>query len=146
MARNSAVRKLRQWQTDIQATPEAIKGMPKALAPKIKAELDAAIAAGRSVDGKAWAPRKSDGAKAMQGAQNDISVKPTSDGIKIVLEGGPVFSEFGTRHQQARPLLAWDKGIPPKLGNAVRLGVISFPVPFMTRAGSHGSSTRGLKW
>lgn len=148
MAANSATRKLRGWIDDIQRTPEAIGKMPQVLAPKIKGQLDAAISAGQSIDGKKWAPRKEDGAQAMQGAQKDLAVVAvvgSNPAIKIVLSNGLVFSEFGTGRQVRRSLLEWDNGLAPKLGNAIRTGVITMGLPFMTREGGHRGAA-GTAW
>jgi len=149
MAANSATRKLRGWIDEIQKTPEAIGQMPQVLAPKIKGQLDQAISSGQSVDGKKWAPRKEDGAQAMRGAQKDaavVAVVGSNPAIKIVLSNGLVYSEYGTGHQQRRSLLEWDNGLPPKLGSAIRMGIVDMGLPFMSRAGGHNKVAAGTPW
>lgn len=149
MDHDKAVRKLQGWIADLRATPEAVRAMPQSLAPIVKARLDASISSGQSVGGKAWAPRKEDGARALQGAQKDLRVLAivgSNPAIKIVLSNGLVYSQYGTRHQQRREILDWDEGIPPTLGNAIRRGIVDFGLPFMQRAGGHGKGAAGVPW
>jgi hypothetical protein len=95
-------------------------GLPDAAA-EVQTELRASAAAGQSPDGKAWAPRKADGGRAMAGAAGKITVAAIGRAIWIRLTGPEVNHHFGVRGAEPRNVIPAG-GLPAKLGNAVRLG------------------------
>ena len=101
----------------------------------IKGQVDAAISAGQSIAGKKFAPLKS-GGQALQGAQHDITVTASGRSIKISIKDGLVYSEFGTSHQVARPVLDWGNS-QIKLGSAIAKGLVTMGEEWLNRPGSH---------
>lgn len=136
---------INDWIAALQQTSAAIKAMPEALAPIVKAKCDESIRAGESLDGDKWAARKSDDAQALQGTEKDLTVKPVGNVILISIRNGLVFSQFGTKRQQRRSILPI-KGLPFKLGNAIANGVVDMSLPFLERAGGHHKKTKGIRW
>lgn len=133
------------WIKSLQAVPGFVQGLPAQIAPIAKREGDKAIAEHRSLDGEAWAPRKEDGAPALEGTQKDFSAAPSGNILWLRIKKGLTFSQFGTKHQQRRRLLP-KIGLPDKLGNAIRNGVIEMAPEFLTRKGGHKGPTKGVKW
>lgn len=105
----------------------ALARLPELAAPivarNVEAELRASASAGRAPDGTAWAPRKRDGGKPLANAANAISVKALGTVVLIVLTGHHVFHHFGAGGKPARRIIP-QGSIPPKLGNAIRLGFV----------------------
>jgi len=128
---------LETWIKELQGTHDEIKKYPVKLAPLVKAECDKSIAAGESLDGDKWSPRK-DGAQALAGAQKNLSVTANDNVILITITGGLVYSQFGTRHQRRRSILPI-KGLPMKLGNAIAKGIVDMPLSWLNRAKGHKS-------
>jgi hypothetical protein len=133
------------WVRSLQAVPGFVKGLPAQVAPIAKREGDQAIAEQRSIDGEKWAPRKVDGAPALQGTQKDFEAVPSGNILWLRIKKGLTFSQFGTKHQQRRRLLP-KIGLPDNLGNAIRRGVVDMAPEFLTRKGGHNGATKGVKW
>ncbi len=125
------------WRRALLSLPDMAKQAPRPMAKYLKSKLDQAISDGRSVDGKTHAPLKSGKGKALQGAQHDVTVTAKAKSVLIRFVGGLVYSEYGTGRQVARPLMAWSGGLPPKLGNAIRLGLVAMTKEWLERGGSH---------
>lgn len=126
---------IEDWIKELQNTSEDLKKLPEKLVPVVKAECDKSIAAGQSLDGDTWAPRK-DGEAALQGAAKDVDVTATGNVILITIKGGLVYSQWGTKHQRRRSILPI-KGLPFKLGNAIAKGVADMPPAWLNRAKRH---------
>ena len=133
------------WVKALQEVPGFVKGLPAQIAPIAKAEGDKAISEGRSIDGEKWAPRKEDGAPALQGTQKDFEAAPSGNILWLRVKRGLTFSQFGTKHQQRRRLLP-KIGLPDNLGNAIRRGVVDMAPAFLTRKGGHKGPTKGVQW
>lgn len=97
-------------------------GTPDAAAA-LDAELKASAAAGRSPEGAAWAPRKTDGGRAMAGAAGHVSVVAVGRAIWVRLIGKDVLHHFGVRGAEPRHVIPAGS-MPSKLGNAIRMGFV----------------------
>jgi hypothetical protein len=136
MAVNNALslKTIDEWIKDIQATSGAVAKMPEQLVPVVQAQCDLTVAAGQSLDGRVWAPLVRGGGKALQTVK--VAVYASGRIIWLTLTGGAAIAQFGTHKEVARPILP-SKGLPDKLGNAIRTGLIEFGLPFMQRKGGH---------
>jgi hypothetical protein len=133
-----------EWIKGLRSLPNMVKQSPAVLVPIVKAECDATIAAGKSLDGEQWSANVR-GEQALRQDQKDLTVEASGNVLWIRIRKGLVFSQFGTHRQKARRILPAG-GLPTKLGNAIRLGVIDMLPEFMTRKGGHKKATRGIKW
>jgi hypothetical protein len=133
------------WIADIRKTPEAVKKMPDQLMKLVKAECDRSIAAGQSLDGEMWAPTVKEGKQALQGTQKLLDVYVSGRILWIRIQGALVFSQWGTGRQVRRSILP-TRGMPKRLGNAIRVGIIDMGLPFMSRKGRHDRGAKGSKW
>ena len=129
----------------IRATPAAVRAAPKALVPVVQKVVRSAASAGQGLDGEQWAPRVKDGQRALQTIMQHVTVTAEGAMVWIRLRGGSVFAQFGTHREVKRPLLP-SEGLPDKLGNAIRVGLVDMGLPFMNRKGGHNKSTKGVKW
>ncbi len=130
MANNAAaLRTLDRFIADLRSTKGIGKALAPQLAPIVKAEVDAAIAAGHGLDGTPWPARK-DGGKPLVNAAKAVSVRAIGSAIVITLTGPEVFHQFGAGSLPVRAILPV-KGLPFKLGNAIRKGIVSMGLPFM---------------
>lgn len=145
MDNSACFRSIDEWIADIRKTPEAVAKMPAQLTPIVKRECDATIDAGKSLDGEEWAPTVKEGKQALEGTQKLLSVFPSGRIIWIKLVGALVFSQFGTHRQERRRILPGG-GLPTKLGNAIRVGIVDMGLPFMSRKGRHDRGAAGTKW
>lgn len=127
---------LGEWAARLRSLPEMADKAAPQVAKLVKSQIDAAISSGQSVAGTAHAPLKQGGGKALQGAQHDVKVTSTGRKIKIKLSGGLVFSEFGTGHQVARPILDWGAA-RLKLGTAIAKGLLEMGADWLARPGNH---------
>jgi hypothetical protein len=132
------------WIKGLRSMPGMVKAAPAALVPIVKAECDATIAAGRSLDGEQW-PANVRGEQALRQDQKDLTVEASGNVLWIRIRKGLMFGHFGNHRQKARHVLP-ASGIPSRLGNAIRLGVIEMSPEFLTRKGGHRKPTKGIKW
>lgn len=136
---------LSEWINQLKSTKDWVESLPEKLAPIVQEECVKAIQAGESLDGDKWAPRKEDGAQALQGTEKDVTVEPNGPNqLLITIRGGLVYSQFGTKHQKRRSILPI-KGMPYKLGEAIAQGVIDLGPDWMNRSGRHKKFGRGPK-
>lgn len=144
MANNAAAHAtLQGWIRDLKAMPDMVKQAPAALVPVVQAECDQAIAEGRSLDGYQWSLTIKDGKRALQTVK--VAVSASGNIIWMKIKGGAVFAQFGTHREKRRPIFP-TSGMPVKLGNAIRLGLIDMAPDFLKRGGSHHKLTKGVKW
>jgi hypothetical protein len=129
----------------LRATPAAVRRAPKELVPVVQKFVQGAATAGHGLDGAAWAPRVKDGQRALQNIMKYVKVTAEGAIVWVRLRGGPVFAQFGTHREVKRPLLP-TSGLPDKLGNAIRAGLVDMGLPFMARKGGHNKATKGIKW
>jgi hypothetical protein len=137
------IRTVDGWIRDLQSVSGAVAKMPEQLVPVIRREAEGAIDSGVSLDGEVW-DEKVGGGKALEGGKKSLSVYASGRTIWIKIVGGLVYSQFGTHRQKRRSILP-RKGLPFKLGNAIRKGIVQAAPEFLTRAGGHRGS-KGTKW
>jgi hypothetical protein len=126
---------LDEWIAQLRAaaSPAAPAAIAQQLVPVVRAEIDQAIREQRSVDGTPWPPTK-DGHAALQNAMKAVTVSAIRSTILIRLSGPEVFHHFGTHRVPARPILPRG-GMPDRLGNAIRRGVVAACAAFLARKG-----------
>jgi len=130
------------WVSQLRSLSGAIGEQGPALIEDVMASaINEAIAAGRSVDGYKWPPRVKDGAPAFAGGAKYVSIRRLNNVVLITLKGPMAFAQWGTGRMRARPLLPI-RGLPFKLGNAIRDGIVDMGHDWMTRAGRHGKKRR----
>jgi hypothetical protein len=146
MADSGGEQTLIGWIKGLQALategPEGIVEMTRAA---VETEMRANLDAGISPDGEAFAPLVEGGGKAYANAQKLLSVESARNSVVIIIRGALVFANWGTRKMVARKVLP-TRGIPKKLGNAIRLGFIEMAEGFMSRRGRHDAKGRKTNW
>lgn len=130
----------------IRSTPEMVKASVQVLGEAILQQIKSTAAAGTTPDGKPWAPRKKDGGRAMVNAAAALSLTVLDNVILIKLTGPTAFHHWGAggKGRIARRVLP-SGGIPDRLGNAIRKGMIAFSESWMNRAGRHDRGSGGTK-
>lgn len=126
---------LDEWIRDLRATRGIGARMASELAPIVKRETDAGIAAGHGLDGVPWRPTKA-GTPPLKHAAKAVSVKGIGNTILLTLTGHEVFHQFGAGRLPIRAILPL-KGLPFRLGDAIRKGIVDAGPPFMDRKGGH---------
>ena len=126
---------LGEWANRLRTLPEMADWASPEVARLVQTQINQAISSGQSVAGTPHAPLKA-GGQALKGAQHDAKVTPTGRKIKIKLSGGLIYSEFGTGHQVARPVLDWGAA-RLKLGTAIAKGLLEMGADWLARPGSH---------
>lgn len=122
------------------------QAMAQSLVPVIRAEAAEAIAQQRSMDGTPWPPTK-DGRAALQNAMAAVSVTAEGATVTITVSGVEAYHHFGAGRVPARPIIP-TRGLPTKLGNAIRLGIVEMGDAFLNRQGRGdmaGAVPSGLK-
>jgi hypothetical protein len=133
----SGIETLQQWATRIRALPGVMKSDgPGIISDMFGSEMEAAVSAGRAVDGYKWKPRVEDGAKPFANGMAYVTRKVLGAVVLITLQGPMAFAQFGTGKMASRPLLPMG-GLPAKLGNAIRKGLVGMGQDWLTRAGRH---------
>lgn len=104
-----------------------LPGLVRAVAPEVaetvEAELLSSIAAGKSAEGKTWAPRQ-DGGQPLKTAGNSLAVVAMGTKVFARLRGHVARHHKGiAKGGVERPILPTD-GIPPKMAEAIRKVVL----------------------
>lgn len=108
----------------VRALPAAFEEQAPEIAVLAKSETDRAIAESRSLDGIAWAPTK-EGTKPLANAAKAVRTYVAGRFVIIELTGYEVFHNYGTSRVPARPILPSRDGMPLKLGEAIRKGIVT---------------------
>jgi hypothetical protein len=111
----------------------------------IEADMIANIDAGRSPDGETWDPLVETGGKAYASGAKYLSVATVKSSVILIIRGPLVFANWGTKWMKARKVFP-ERGLPKKLGNAIRLGFIEMSEGFMTRRGRHDTKGKKTNW
>jgi hypothetical protein len=127
-ALDDMIRRLRQLPAEFQAAAPGI-------AVEMKAESTRAIAAGESLDGVKWAPKKDGGGQALVNAAKSVRTYVSGEFIYLELSGVEVIHHYGTSRVPARPFWPMHDGMPTKLGQAIRRGYVKIWDQGMRRAG-----------
>lgn len=134
---------LDEWIGRLRSMPEMVNASAQQLVPVVRADIDRAIAEGRSVDGRKWLPKK-DGGRALVNAAKAVMVEARKNVILITLTGPEVFHQFGTKRIPARPIIP-SGNLPDRIGNAIRKGLVDMGIEWMTRKGRHDRGSGGVK-
>ncbi len=94
----------------LRAIPSLGPVIAREAAPAVLAAAQATADAGTTPEGEAWAPRKSDGARALAKASSALSVRVDEDVIVLVLSGTYVYAQ-----RTRRILPGVGLGIPPRI-------------------------------
>lgn len=114
--------------------PDAIRAEAPKLAQRVQEELAKDIAAGVAPTGESWSLTKA-GGRALVHAAKALTAKAIGTVLLITLEGPEVFHNFGTKKDPKRQILPDTDGIPKKLGQAIRLGLVE---TFRKTVAKHG--------
>lgn len=123
------------WIAALRSMPEMVNAAAPEVATAVESALKASTSAGTSLDGQPWALTKK-GARALKNAANAFTVRVSGNTILIQLTGHHVFHHFGTGWLPQRPIIPVG-GLPDRLGNAIRKGLVDMGVEWMTRGGKH---------
>jgi hypothetical protein len=109
--------------TRLRALPAEFQSAAPELARDFKAEADKAVAEGRSLDGVPWAPKK-DGGRALVHAAKAVRAFVSGTFIVLEVSGIEAIHHYGTQRVPARRILPVGAGVPLKLGQAIRRGLV----------------------
>ena len=125
MADNAAgFRALDDMIARLRAVPQMADAAAPELAEAVKGEIDAQIAAGVDPQGKAWTPTR-EGNRPLVNAAKAVTSKALGTVILITLGSPEVFHHFGAQGKPVRQVIPQEGGLPMKLGNAIRLGIVN---------------------
>lgn len=126
---------IEQWIERLRSLPDMVDAAAPQVADAVESAIKTAVASGKSLDGTPWAPTKT-GSQPLKNAATAIQVMVQGRVILITLTGHHVFHHFGTGWLPRRPIIPVG-GLPDKLGNAIRKGLVDMGVEWMTRGGRH---------
>ena len=124
------------WIDRLKSIHELENVAPAALAGTILAAVTTTAAAGQSPEGVPWAPRKADGGRALANAPAALSTSVAGNVVFLHLDGIETLHQWGTSKIPARPTLPTG-GVPVKLGNAIREGLMQMTEEWLTRPKAH---------
>jgi hypothetical protein len=111
----------------------------------VEQEMRSNLDRGISPDGEPFAPLVVGGGRAFANCQKYLSVEAIKNSVVIVIRGPLVFANWGTGKMKARKVLP-SRGLPKKLGNAIRLGAVEMSREFMSRQGRHDPKGKKTNW
>jgi hypothetical protein len=111
----------------------------------IEADMRENIDLGITPDKQAWDPLVETGGKAYENGNKYMSVATVKSSVILIIRGPLVFANWGTKWMKARRVFP-ERGLPKKLGNAIRLGFIEMSQSFMTRGGRHDAKGKKTNW
>jgi hypothetical protein len=129
----AGIQTLRDWADNLRTLKDLPVEAAPAFAEEVKAELDKHMSAHEDPYGQAWAPGV-EGEPVLNNAASHITTSAQGNIIWIELRGHYVFHHFGTHHVRKRGMLP-DGGIPDKIGNAIRIGLVHMSQEWLTRKG-----------
>lgn len=137
---------LQRWVSGLRAIAKDGPGnLAERVSEMVENDLRQAVASNQGMDGDKWAPRRKDGARALVNAMAHITVQPIKNSVVVQIRDGLVFSQWGSSRQQRRAIVP-TKGLPAKLGNAIRLGFAEMNQDFLQRGGRHDRGGAGTRW
>lgn len=111
---------MQQWIDMLRGLPAAlVQQSAPAVAQALAAEINADVAAARSPDGEAWAPKK-DGGRALQNAAQQVTVDVVGTVILAKLKGPEVRHHKGTARGGIRRQILPTRKIPDNVSRAIR--------------------------
>lgn len=131
-----------EWIANIRSLPEMLNAAAPQIGQAILAEFQRTAAAGTTPEGEPWAPTKK-GGRALKNAAESMSLVVSDNVIIIKITDHHVFHQFGAGVVARRIIPSG--GLPDRLGNAIRLGIVDMGVEWMTRGGSHAGKS-AVKW
>ena len=124
-----------QWIARLTSMPEMIAAGAEATAAFLANALKESVSQKKSPDGKPWKPFKA-GSGGLAGAAGAITSKAQGNVAQVILDGVNVYHHYGTHRNPRRQMLP-SGGLPDRLGNAIRLGMVDMGIEWMTRKGRH---------
>ena len=131
-----------QWIANIRSLPEMVNAAAPAVGEMLLAEFQRTANAGTTPEGEPWAPTKA-GNRPLANAAASMQLVVSGNVIIIKITDHHVFHQFGAGSPARRIIPAG--GLPDRLGNAIRLGLVDMGVEWMTRGGRHDKGSRGVK-
>lgn len=126
-----------RWIENIRSLPEMVNAAAPAVGEMLLAEFQRTANAGTTPEGEPWPPTKK-GNKPLAGAAAALQLVVSGNVIIIKITDHHVFHQFAAGVPARRMLPSG--GLPDRLGNAIRLGMVDMGVEWMTRGGSHAKS------
>lgn len=131
-----------QWIANIRSLPEMLNAAAPQIGEALLAEFQRTAAAGTTPEGEPWAPTKK-GNRPLANAASSMQLVVSGNVIIIKITDHHVFHQFGAG-SPARHILP-SGGLPDRLGNAIRKGIVDMGVEWMTRGGRHDRGSGGVK-
>lgn len=123
-----------RWIENIRSLPQMVNAAAPAVGEMLLAEFQRTANAGTTPEGEPWPPTKA-GGKPLKNAAGALQLSVQGNVVIIKLTDHHVFHQFGAGVRARRMLPSG--GLPDRLGNAIRLGLVDMGVEWMTRAGRH---------
>lgn len=131
------------WIRRLRSMPEMVGAAVPQVADMVQSELSAAMAASRNVDGSPWRPIPG-GGKPLKNLASALTMRIAGRVITWTITGHHVFHEIGTGRLPRRALLP-KGGLPDKLGNQIRKGLITMGMDWLQRKGRHDKGSGGVR-
>ena len=131
MSDAAAMATLDAWIQSLRTVGESLDEAAQSVAEVLQSEAAVAVREQRSMDGYPWPPTKA-GTPALVNAPSHIVTKARGRVVQMVLSGHDVYHHFGAGRVPRRPILPI-AGVPAKLGNAIRLGIVDVGVAHLMR-------------
>lgn len=100
------------------AGPDVARRVASKAAPGVDKALKTTANAGKTSEGKAWAPKK-DGGRPLVHAADAIATKSAGNMVIATLSGPTVFHHYGAGGKPQRPVLPDNGTVPPGVRKAV---------------------------
>lgn len=132
MADNTqALASLDDWIQRLRTAGETIPEAAQVVAGILETEAGVAVREQRCMDGTPWPPTQA-GTPALVNAPSHIETKARGSVVQMVMTGHDVYHQFGAGRVPRRAILPI-AGMPAKLGNAIRAGIVDVGVAHLMR-------------
>lgn len=126
---------MQTWIDNLRSINGLVEAAAEELAPVVKQQLVDCYSKGQSPYGDAW-PLTKDGHQPLKNAAENVRVSAIGNTIVVSISDQYVFHNYGAGSPK-RTLLP-EGGLPPRMGDAIRLGLVSMGEEWLTRPGPHG--------
>lgn len=126
---------MQTWIDNLRSINSLVDAAAEELAPVVKQQLVDNYTKGQSPYGDPW-PATIDGHQPLKNAASNVRVSAIGNTIVVSIDGRYVFHNYGAGSPK-RTLLP-EGGLPARMGDAIRMGLVSMGEEWLTRAGAHG--------
>lgn len=130
---------MEEWINNLRSIHGLVDAAAEELAPVVKQQLVENYAKGQNPYGDTWQATKQ-GTQPLKNAADNVRVKAIGNTIVVSIDGRYVFHNYGAGSPK-RTLLP-EGGLPFKMGDAIRKGLVSMGEEWLTRSGPHGKRAK----